>query len=698
MKGGHTYIFRLSLGALVFGALFFQTFSYLVPTISSAVAGRWGSQYTWEPQRIPGPSDIVQIDREIDIEWYYDNGDIVTDIVIGGLLTSSGAIFHVPSYTFPTREMSVTVEGDVENEGLISGFDFDTYFYQNEDFLRDQYYFEYVQRYGEDSYYSFYNFIQNDIYRSLGDTFLDLEIRGDLFNDGNIQTFDEFDLYGSITQTPEGNIVGDVDIQGLDARPVRSFSGSFSRDTNLYLMGDMTLSGGLDLAGDIRLQNNTLFVDGTQNIFVDNLQQGSVLSSNNSDVEDEKIQTSDMSSITTDIDQVEFVDNARVRGDIFLAGDVSFSGGVSFSSFAEVYLAGHTLSITEENTIPLGWDMIPYAVSYDVYFNDVLTAGTQNNRYIFDPQNRPTGEYEWYVRGVYADGTFSEPSIVSTIYLTNSSVISVPIPTQLTQSIESPLLEREDLAVGEQIGRFQSGSGIILSASLAEGNTLPVKMRAELTNIESGTIEIFESDEMAAHGILEITVPYSATGSFAWRVQFEDGSENVSEWVEFGDNLSTQSDFSIFAGFEPYPYGYSFYNTFPRSDLLSGGVTNWTITDPFNFENPTIIDGDKWEILENVFDLSQMQDDRQKIALFESLKLDDGSVFQGGSCYGMASSAAMYRAHPDFLIEDHLDLITEIDGGTIFDDVEELQLDNRQWDEYNPALEAILSFQLFNIV
>ena len=106
-------------------------------------------------------------------------------------------------------------------------------------------------------------------------------------------------------------------------------------------------------------------------------------------------------------------------------------------------------------------------------------------------------------------------------------------------------------------------------------------------------------------------------------MQFEDGSENVSEWVEFGDNLSTQSDFSIFAGFEPYPYGYSFYNTFPRSDLLSGGVTNWTITDPFNFENPTIIDGDKWEILENVFDLSQMQDDRQKIALFESLKLDD---------------------------------------------------------------------------
>ncbi|MCH2189291.1 DUF5050 domain-containing protein, partial [Candidatus Gracilibacteria bacterium] len=33
----------------------------------------------------------------------------------------------------------------------------------------------------------------------------------------------------------------------------------------------------------------------------------------------------------------------------------------------------------------------------------------------------------------------------------------LPLPTQLTQSIESPLLEREDVAVGEQIGRFQSG-------------------------------------------------------------------------------------------------------------------------------------------------------------------------------------------------------------------------------------------------
>ncbi|NVP17901.1 hypothetical protein HUU51_04245, partial [Candidatus Gracilibacteria bacterium] len=286
--------------------------------------------------------------------------------------------------------------------------------------------------------------------------------------------------------------------------------------------------------------------------------------------------------------------------------------------------------------------------------------------------------------------------------------IEIPTPTNLNQYIIPATLEEiEEIQVGSKIGKFQSGSGVIFEAEIDNPEGKELRLNIELYKKgETITKQNYTSDYFTNSGKVFTKILLSE-GDYYWNIKIEDTEGNASEWKEFGNN-GVDTDFSIFEGFEPYPYGFKFVNGSPTSGMLTG-----TYDIEFTYNKPfykiTEDDGRKWKIFDKAFDTRVgtgfEKGEIKRIRAYESLGLNNDITFiNNGSCFGLSAlSLLKYQDDyfkskniPNYLEQNYNRLYTKIKNGNIYDLISNPSSTlNQNWDTYSDDLEDIFSLQLF---
>ncbi|MDD2907477.1 MAG: SdrD B-like domain-containing protein [Candidatus Gracilibacteria bacterium] len=270
----------------------------------------------------------------------------------------------------------------------------------------------------------------------------------------------------------------------------------------------------------------------------------------------------------------------------------------------------------------------------------------------------------------------------------------------LNQYIISPLLEQEEVTLGSKIGKFQSGSGVILSANVVNDSGDKIRLAFDIYRFGNDfPIETYYSNGGnyvdISFDTLETTIPYLGAGDYYWKVRVENDKGNTSQAVDFGTDNAWEIDYSLYEGFEPYPYGFSFYNKGPADGVLDGGV--YGIYGLAKWKK----DGNKWDIFESAFDLSSFNNNPDKIYdAFEIVGLNKDDAMQGGNCYGMAVSSLLQytKSGALFLENNHSDFSQAVGTGSIWNNITEpstIKENNiTKWNEYNKILKTIYALQL----
>jgi hypothetical protein len=299
-----------------------------------------------------------------------------------------------------------------------------------------------------------------------------------------------------------------------------------------------------------------------------------------------------------------------------------------------------------------------------------------------------TVELKMGLKDIYGN-TLESPASFSFTTITTTTISP---PTDLQQQIQSPYMTTLD-SVGfwEKIGKFQSWTGIILSANIKNDANNLVRLVFDIYRTWGDSlIKSFATEYEATSWTRSIIVPYLWVWSYYWKVRMEDNqwnsSQSVSAWI---DNTSLP-DFILYDGFEPYPHGYKFANSSPANGILNGwiGQNHWT-------GERYKIDWNKWEIFNKTFPESSFTNRNAMFDFFEILWMTESKPFQWWNCFGMATSSATHYAYP-YLFQQHFPSFSaKVWTGTVWDDISELRVNsNKNWDFYDDTLETILKFQL----
>jgi len=106
----------------------------------------------------------------------------------------------------------------------------------------------------------------------------------------------------------------------------------------------------------------------------------------------------------------------------------------------------------------------------------------------------------------------------------------------------------------------------------------------------------------------------------------------------------------------------------------------------------TLIDWNRWDIFNNVFDI---ENEKRRMDSFALLWINSEKFFQWWSCYWMASSAIMWHSHKDYFKNKYTEFYNKIWTWTIWEKIWKIPIDDDgNWKEYDKILETIFSFQL----
>lgn len=273
-----------------------------------------------------------------------------------------------------------------------------------------------------------------------------------------------------------------------------------------------------------------------------------------------------------------------------------------------------------------------------------------------------------------------------------ATVNILPKPTGLSQQIQSLGLDIQPIRPWEKIGKYQSGSGVILTGSVntRESSRLVVAVY----KLWDTTPQDYPS-EYTTDPVKKITLPYLWAWSYRWKARVETLSWDVGDWVDYGTDNPDEVDYILYEWFEPYPYGYSFENNIPANWFLTGwvGEVFWT-------GERYKIDGNKWEIFNLVFPLSTFwNDERKQIDWFESIWLNNENprIFFWWNCFWMAFSALNIYYKPQTLNSEFPDFYNLLGAsGTIWNIINPpIVLSWSRWNNYNTEFKTILAYQLY---
>ena len=274
---------------------------------------------------------------------------------------------------------------------------------------------------------------------------------------------------------------------------------------------------------------------------------------------------------------------------------------------------------------------------------------------------------------------------------------NIPLnPVNLTQEVQSPNpwgedFSRDTIEIGGSVGKFQSGSGIILWASTLDEAPESLFLHIDVYNTWETTPIFSNTTLFNASWSGEIIVPNLSAGEYYWTAQVVSSDGYESETEQFANNTMFDTDFALFEWFEPYPYGYSFKNSIPNVNILT-----WWVSWLFNKK---IVYGTKWEIFDTIYNPQIFSSEKERIYSFESqgLNEDNPSIWSWGSCYGMALTSALYKKNPDALEEFSPWFYSDINGN-IWKNIS-IETNNKwEWissnGELTNSIKAIFVFQL----
>ncbi len=338
-----------------------------------------------------------------------------------------------------------------------------------------------------------------------------------------------------------------------------------------------------------------------------------------------------------------------------------------------------------------------WATNYTIRFDPGTSTGlvTTGNSYYLGYE--VLGSYYWQVEPDNAPKYTRHCINISgcTSSWWTPPVNTLPSPTNLTQQVQSPGLGREPIRLWEKIWKYQSGSGVILSAS---GNTTE-SARLVVDVYRSWSITPNEySGGYTTNETKELTLPYLWAWDYHWKARIETQSWAMSDWVDFGTNNPEETDYILYEWFEPYPYGYSFVNSIPDSTLLT-----WKIKYERNFLWQVIwrtkLDWTKWDIMNKIFPESSLGGwESEYLDAFESLWLQNERpiIFSYWSCFWLSLSALTRYYYPELLQKNFPEFSKNIWTWFIWDNINILSdQNNKKWIWIDDNIKTILSYQLY---
>ncbi len=258
----------------------------------------------------------------------------------------------------------------------------------------------------------------------------------------------------------------------------------------------------------------------------------------------------------------------------------------------------------------------------------------------------------------------------------------------------------------EKIWKHQSSSWIILRAEIEKNNYNFDEYKLIFEIYKHWQVWVFrrhETDYMQSW-VWKFELKDLRSGNYYWKVRIKSDSWVLWNYIDYEKNGDYENDidFSLFEGFEPYPYGYSFHNNSVADWLLTWSSSSspnwwkWYFDLSWYHRTYNIVEWNKWDIFRNTFDISSFSNNNRKmISAFKSVWLNKANVFQWWNCYGMAVSAAMQYSHSWFIKNNFPLFSEEILNWTIFHKINSpASTSDWSWDIYNDISEAIYSFQL----
>ncbi len=290
---------------------------------------------------------------------------------------------------------------------------------------------------------------------------------------------------------------------------------------------------------------------------------------------------------------------------------------------------------------------------------------------------------------------------VESYYVASSRYSSfIQIPTNLKQFVklpEAPTLEPQEIPLATKVWKFQSGTWIILSANISNTWSSQVRLAVDVYRLWQTTPTQRYYSSYFSSWTWEVIVPYSWLwdGKYFWKARTEVNGGWYSDWVNYENGYAWEYDFTYFSGFEPYPYGYKFWNNYVESWTLSGSVISYFDTN-FPFYHREIVNGNKWNLFDNTFNTTSFtNNERKKMDIFEALWLDKEDSLSNWSCHWMAVSAAMQYSHSWFLNNYFSWFYNQIWSWDIWHNINAPKTSwSAKWNNYNNTLSTILSFQL----
>lgn len=300
--------------------------------------------------------------------------------------------------------------------------------------------------------------------------------------------------------------------------------------------------------------------------------------------------------------------------------------------------------------------------------------------------------FNWIVDELKIYNRVLDVSEVNKLY---SNLTKLNLPTNLNQYVKSPELEETEISTWEKIWKFQSGSGIILRADTdsQESSKLVVDI------YKTGEIYPIElSSDFDTNSTKQIVIPYLWTWDYSWQAKIVSSKWAESDFTDFWNNPATETDYSLFEGFEPYPYWYKFANWVPDYSLLTG---NYNLTYiPIDWSiHYNKIDWNKWEIMDKVFPLSSFSWwQREYFDAFESLWLSNykPDIFNW-NCFWLALSALTQYSYPWLLSKNFTNFSNNIWSWYIRNNIN-INVDTNNWNTWqwlDDNIKAILSHQLY---
>ena len=290
----------------------------------------------------------------------------------------------------------------------------------------------------------------------------------------------------------------------------------------------------------------------------------------------------------------------------------------------------------------------------------------------------------WKVKGdwIFWDSDWTDEKCINVLWCVQIWTLDFLEPNNLMQFIHSPELEEDELEEWEKVWKYQSGSWIIFKAFLENNWIENIKLAVDIYKnwINDPVYTDYSDYIIGSSWTWEVIVNYSNLWSwdYYWKARVENELWKSTTAIHYWENEVWETDFTLYEWFEPYPYWYDFYNK---------SVATWTLDYL-----------DKWTMFYDVFDTSEFDDDWEMLSdAYESVWLNKDNPFQWWNCYGMAVSAGMQYSHPEFMSTKYYTWFYDNiwTTGTVREDIDEPNLEDWYWNDYDGVLKTILSFQLF---